>query len=100
MIGDSDLDIYKENNSTKYLTNSIWEKAEELGYGAYFINSYKYSVIDDHLPFINQNIPACLIIDLDYPFWHTTNDTIDKISPMSLSTVGNVLISWLEDQAD
>jgi len=95
MIGDTNLEIYKENNSTASLVDTIWFEAEKLGYQSYFIQDYKYSIIDDHLPFINKGIPTCLIIDLDYPYWHTTNDKLDKVSCQSLEIVGDVLTSWL-----
>jgi len=95
MIGDANLEIYKENNSTASLVESIWYEAEKLGYQSYFIQDYKYSIIDDHLPFINRGIPTCLIIDLDYPYWHTTKDKLDKVSGKSLEIIGNVLSSWL-----
>ena len=95
MIGDANLEIYKENNSTASLVESIWYEAEKLGYQSYFIQDYKYSIIDDHLPFINRGIPTCLIIDLDYPYWHTTKDKLDKVSGKSLEIIGDVLTSWL-----
>ena len=95
MIGDANLEIYKEINSTASLVESIWYEAEKLGYQSYFIQDYKYSIIDDHLPFINKGIPTCLIIDLDYPYWHTTKDKLDKVSGKSLKIIGDVLISWL-----
>jgi len=95
MIGDANLGIYKEKNSTVSLVESIWDEAKKLGYSSYFFQDYKYSIIDDHLPFINKGIPTCLIIDLDYPYWHTTKDTLDKVSGESLKIIGDVLLSWL-----
>jgi glutaminyl-peptide cyclotransferase len=56
----------------------------------------KYSMIDDHTPFLNQGLPAVDIIDFDYPYWHTPEDTLDKISADSLEAVGRTLQSWLE----
>lgn len=99
MIGDTNLEIYKETFSNISLVDSIWNEAEKLGYDSYFIQDYKYSIIDDHLPFIKKEISACLIIDLDYPYWHTTKDTLDKVSGDSLEIVGKVLISWLSNHA-
>jgi len=95
MIGDANLGIYKEKNSTVSLVESIWDEAKKLGYSSYFFQDYKYSIIDDHLPFINKGISTCLIIDLDYPYWHTTKDTLDKVSGESLKIIGDVLLSWL-----
>jgi len=95
MVGDSSLNIYKERNSSQYLTEDIWEKAAELGYGEFFIPESKYRIIDDHLPFVQAGIPAVDIIDFDYPYYHTVEDTYDKISAESLRIVGDTLILWL-----
>ena len=54
-------------------------------------------MIDDHLPFVEKGIPTSLIIDFDYPYWHTIEDTADKASPESLFSVGRTLEYWLED---
>ncbi len=94
MIGDSDLQIYMEKNSDPELSRQIWEQAQTLGYQQ-FIPELKYSMIDDHTPFLNAGIPAVDLIDFDYPYWHTTADTADKVSAESLAAVGNTLIHWL-----
>jgi Zn-dependent M28 family amino/carboxypeptidase len=95
MVGDTDLNIYLEKNSDQTLMQEIWEVAEGLGYSDYFIPSYKYRIIDDHIPFLEANIPAVDIIDFDYPYWHTTSDTLDKVSAKSLQIVGDVVLTWL-----
>ncbi|NPV57421.1 MAG: M28 family peptidase [Anaerolineae bacterium] len=95
MIGDSDLNIYYEINSDPTIRSHIWATAESLGYGAYFIPEEKYSMLDDHTPFLDKGIPAIDIIDFDYPYWHTVQDTEDKVSPISLKAVGDTLIAWL-----
>jgi len=95
MIGDSDLNIYQEANSDKELTTQIWDIAAELGYSQQFIAMNKYRILDDHLPFIEKGIPAVDIIDFDYPYWHTTSDTVDKVSPISLEIVGKTLYVWI-----
>ena len=97
MVGDADLNVYMEKNSNLELTQEIWAKAAELGYSNKFIPTPKYSLIDDHLPFIYAGITAIDIIDFDYPYWHTSEDTLDKVSPQSLKTVGDVLMAWLVD---
>lgn len=97
MVGDRDLDIYYEKNSDEVLSNSIWAVAESLGYVDVFISEAKYRIIDDHLPFIQAGIPAVDIIDFDYPYWHTTSDTVDKVSAESLGIVGEVVLRWLLD---
>ncbi len=75
MIGDADLAIYREKQSDKDLCDGIWNTAEQLGLGGSIINQEKYAMLDDHLPFIKRGIPACLLIDFDYPYWHTQSDT-------------------------
>lgn len=97
MVGDKDLAIYYEKSSNVDLRKSIWEEANSLGYHQ-FILEEKFRMIDDHTPFVNADIPVALIIDFDYPYWHTTNDTTDKVSSESLEAVGNTLLSWIMSQ--
>jgi len=96
MVGDADLNIYMEKNSNPELMNAIWEQAASRGYNRYFIPTFKYSILDDHIPFIQAGIPSVDIIDFDYPFYHTVEDTIDKVSAQSLEIVGETLLEWLE----
>lgn len=98
MIGDADQQLYYEFNSTAELSTEIWAVAAELGYGANFIPEFKYTIIDDHIPFLERSIPAVDIIDFDYPYWHTVEDTADKVSPESLERVGRTLQVWLEEK--
>jgi Zn-dependent M28 family amino/carboxypeptidase len=95
MIGDADLNIYKERNSNQDIVNEIWAVAAKLGYEQVFIPELKYSMIDDHTPFLDAGISAIDIIDFDYPYWHTTHDTVDKVSAESLSIVGSTLQEWI-----
>jgi len=97
MIGDADLNIYKEQNSDPELTTQIWDTARKLGYESAFIPQYKYRVLDDHMPFISKGLRAVDIIDLDYKYWHTTQDTPDKLSTASLDMVGKTLLAWIHD---
>ncbi len=94
MVGDSDLQLYYESNSDSAMRVAIWQTASGLGYSS-FIPQFKYSMIDDHTPFLNQGIPAVDIIDFDYPYWHTPQDTLDKVSAASLEAVGRTLQAWL-----
>ncbi|MEN8172523.1 MAG: M28 family peptidase [Chloroflexota bacterium] len=96
MIGDSDLNIYMERNSDPSLSAEIWEQAAALGYTNYFIPIPKYRMLDDHIPFLQADIPAVDLIDFDYPYWHTVDDTLDKVSAESLKVVGDTLLAWLE----
>jgi Zn-dependent M28 family amino/carboxypeptidase len=100
MIGDADLNIYKELNSNPELTDEIWTVASELGYESKFIPEYKHSMLDDHTPFIQAGIPAVDIIDFDYPYWHTVQDTPDKVSAESLDVVGETLFVWVVQQSE
>jgi glutaminyl-peptide cyclotransferase len=99
MIGDADLNIYKESNSNPELTNEIWETAKSLGYEDKFIPDYKHSMLDDHTPFLEAGLPAIDIIDFDYPYWHTVEDTPDKVSAESLEIVGKTLWTWVTQQS-
>ncbi len=98
MIGDADQQIYYERNSDPELSAELWAIAADLGYGDYVIPQPKYAIIDDHLPFVEQGIPAVDMIDFDYPYWHTLADTADKVSPTSLERVGRTLEVWLEGE--
>jgi Zn-dependent M28 family amino/carboxypeptidase len=95
MIGDADLNVYLERNSDVDIRTEIWSTAEKLGYASQFINKEKYSMEDDHTPFLEAGIPAVDLIDFDYPYWHTTQDTPDKVSAESLQAVGDTLLNWI-----
>lgn len=95
MVGDKDLNIYIEQNSNATLVSEIWEQAAKLGFGDQFIQSPRYSMLDDHTPFLIAGIPAVDIIDFDYPYWHTAADTPDKVSPESLQIVGETIRTWV-----
>lgn len=95
MVGDTNLNIHFEKNSDQELSKAIWNQAASLGYQNYFIQSQKYRILDDHIPFIQAGIPAVDIIDFDYPYYHTTADTIDKVSAESLQVVGDTLLKWV-----
>jgi len=98
MVGDIDLNIYYEVNSSPELSQRLWNIAAELGYSDVFIPKKKYAIIDDHLPFIDKGIPAVLIIDLDYEMWHTTQDDINQVSAESMGKVGDVLLKYLRNK--
>lgn len=95
MIGDSDLNLFFERNSDADTMRAIWAVAQQSGFEDLFIPQYKHSILDDHIPFIKAGIPAVDIIDFDYPYWHTRQDTPDKVSPESLKAVGLTLTRWL-----
>jgi glutaminyl-peptide cyclotransferase len=94
MIGDRDLDIRRDTNSTPWLTNVIWETARRQNLDDYFIPD-STRIEDDHLPFLANGVPSVDIIDLDYEAWHTAKDTLDAVSARSLQVVGDVVLGAL-----
>ncbi len=96
MVGDTDQQIYLEGNSDPVLSAQIWATAANLGYGQHFLPLPRFTMEDDHIPFRNMGIPAVDIIDFDYPYWHTTADTADKVSADSLERVGRTLAAFLQ----
>ena len=96
MVGDKDQQLHWEWMSTRWLSERVWALAAEMGYQTHFVPDYKHSITDDHVPFLERALPAIDIIDFDYPPWHTTDDTPDKVSAASLERVGRVLERLLE----
>jgi glutaminyl-peptide cyclotransferase len=94
MIGDRDLGIRREASSTAWLTDLIWAAAARRGDAVHFLPE-AMAVEDDHAPFLRAGVPSALLIDFDYPPWHTAEDTLDKVSARSLAIVGNVLLEAL-----
>ena len=98
MIGDKDLDIIQETNSSAPLRRLVWQTAGEMGYGKYFLESAG-AIEDDHLPFLRKGVNALDLIDFDYgpdnSYWHNEKDTIDKIGAHSLEVVGEVVTAVL-----
>jgi glutaminyl-peptide cyclotransferase len=91
MVGPTNPVFKRETNSTPWLTDLIWSTAARLGYGRVFIKD-SAAIEDDHLSFLKRDVPAADIIDLDVPYWHTTQDTLDKVDPRTLAITGHVLI--------
>jgi Zn-dependent M28 family amino/carboxypeptidase len=92
MIGSRDLRIKRDTNSASWLTDLVWSTASRLGYGDIFVSNAT-AVEDDHIPFVRRSVASVDIIDLEIPYWHTPQDTLDKLSPGSLAVVGHVLIA-------
>jgi hypothetical protein len=100
MVGDKDLQIHREAISEEYardLNDYVWQIAAELE-SPVFINSVKDTVSDDHIPLLSVGIKTIDIIDFDYPYWHTQQDTPDKCSAESLGEVGRVLVAAIFDE--
>ena len=96
MVGDRQLNIRRESTSTPWLIDIIWNTARRLGHQASFI-SESMAVEDDHMHFLKAGIPSVDIIDLDYPAWHTAQDTLDAVSARSLQVVGDVVVAALPE---
>jgi Zn-dependent M28 family amino/carboxypeptidase len=98
MIGDADLDIIQDTNSTPWLQSMVYQAASRLGYQSHFF-AFRGGIEDDHLPFVKLGVPAVDIIDLDYGynnvFHHTPQDTVDKLSPKSLQISGSVILETI-----
>ena len=95
MIGDKDLDIDRDQNSTPWLEDLVGQAATRLGYQSHFFQRLN-AVEDDHLPFARIGVPVADLIDFSYGynnvFWHSPQDTLDKLSPQSLQIVGDVML--------
>jgi glutaminyl-peptide cyclotransferase len=97
MIGQYNLQILRDTESTPALTDLVWNKAAQLGYGNMFVQQ-KTAVEDDHGPFMKRGVPSVDIIDLNgYQYWHTAEDTLDKVSAKSLAIVGQVILASVDE---
>ena len=98
MIGDKDLDIWYDTNSTKALMDMVYETAGIEGLGS-ILSRHRGQIEDDHLPFLDIGVPSVDIIDLNYgpgnSYHHTSEDTLDKISAESVEKVGRLVLSLL-----
>lgn len=99
MIGDADLNIDRDQNSTPWLEDLVYQAATHLGLQSHFFGRAN-QVEDDHGPFVKLGVPAADLIDFDYGygnvFWHTTQDTVDKLSTKSLEIVGLVTLQAVQ----
>ena len=99
MIGDADLNIDRDTNSTPWLEDVVGEAAKRVGYQSHFF-AQKNTVDDDHIPFVKRGVPCADLIDFMYGynnvFWHTPQDTVDKLSPKSLEIVGSVILESIQ----
>ena len=98
MIGDKDLQIFKETYSMKgsgRFLDKIYSISEKQKVSSFKPQS-KYTILDDHFPFHKMGIPATVLIDFDYPYWHTLEDTLDKCSPESMFSVFSVVTETIQ----
>jgi glutaminyl-peptide cyclotransferase len=91
IVGSRELRIKRDANSDKALTDLVWTTAKNLGYSGVFAND-PTAIEDDHQSFSTRGTHTVDVIDLEIPYWHTPQDTLDKISSKSLAVVGHVFI--------
>jgi hypothetical protein len=99
MVGRKDASFYWEGNSFEQASNIVllvWNKAKDLGLRQ-FKSGVKFSISDDHIPFLQNQIPAIDVIDFDFPQWHTHGDVLSVIDPTTLEAVGRVLQNLVSD---
>ena len=99
MIGQKNLHVAYELNSAATLRNQVWNTAQALGYSAAFSRQGGAAITDDHMPFLNEGVKALDLIDFDSQstFWHTPQDTMDKLSPESFEIVGRLIMRVIAD---
>ncbi len=100
MIGDRSLQIFQETISLDVapeVVARVWRQAEALGYAGLFIQQPKYTVRDDHVALQSAGIKAIDVIDIDYPYHHTLEDTEDKVGVASMQAVGTVAVALIRD---
>jgi Zn-dependent M28 family amino/carboxypeptidase len=101
LVGGRTPHFRRDGESTKWLTDLVWNTAAKLGYGGVFLNEPFDIGGDDHISFTKRNVPAVDIIDLDtvhdVPYWHTTQDTVDKISPKTLAVAGHTILESVKE---
>jgi Zn-dependent M28 family amino/carboxypeptidase len=103
MVGDADLRIYPESNSVSgapEVVSRVWSVARDLGYARVFRDDRQVTLTDDHIPLLDAGVRAIDVIDFDYgpgnAYWHTLEDTVDKLSARSLKIVGDVAVKLVQ----
>jgi glutaminyl-peptide cyclotransferase len=93
IIGYKNLKLGRPSLSSRWLVDTVWQTGKQLGFGAQFVDSYESVSDDDHAPFLRAGVDALDLIQLNsYPYWHTKEDTLDKISAKSLKIVGDAIL--------
>lgn len=94
MVGRKDASFYWEGNSYNRSSNIVlllWNRAKDLG-ERQFRSGVKFTIADDHVPFLEADIPAIDVIDFDFPAWHTHKDDLSAVDPSTMEAVGRVLV--------
>ena len=100
MIGDKDLDVLNDSNSSQSLRDTVAKVAAKVGNTKYFHKDVS-GIDDDHMPFVNAGVNAIDLIDFSYgpqnSYWHNDKDTMDKLSPHSLQVIGDVVLGVVKE---
>jgi glutaminyl-peptide cyclotransferase len=98
MTGDKNLRLIWDTNSAASVRKLVWDVADSLGYSSAFPRQGS-AIADDHLPFISAGVRAVDLIDFDSQstFWHTPQDTLDKLDPHSFDVIGAVVMKSIEE---
>lgn len=98
IVGSKKLQLLREQNSTKSDADLVWKTGQRLGYQDVFATEEILGVADDHLSFSSRGVPVVDLIDMNTTtgYWHTPQDTLDKISPKSLAIVGHALLETIK----
>ena len=101
MVGQKNLEVQPEANSTKWLADVVWKTADRLRHKDVFVPTQVSAITDDHGPFLKRGVPAVDIIELGgyqtLGYWHSTDDTMDKLSPKSFAIVGHVTLESVSE---
>ena len=99
IVGSKKLELKREENSTKSDANLVWKTGQRLGYKDVFVEEQVLAISDDHLSFSSRGVPVVDLIDMNTTgdYWHTPQDTLDKISPRSLAIVGHTLLETIKE---
>ena len=99
IVGSRKLELKREENSTKSDANLVWKTGQRLGYKDVFVEEEVLAISDDHLSFSSRGVPVVDLIDMNTTgdYWHTPQDTLDKISPKSLAIVGHTLLETIKE---
>ncbi len=96
MVAGRGVKLRRDSESTKWLNDLIWAKGKSLGFGSVFVDEMQAVGGDDHFSFIKRGVAACDLVDyISYPYWHTPQDTMDKIDPAGMQAAGQTLLEVL-----
>ncbi len=101
LVGGRKPHFRRDGGSTKWVVDLVWGIAAKLGYSKIFLKEETDIGGDDHFSFTKRNVASVDIIDLDtsndVPYWHTPEDTIDKISARTLAIVGHTILESVKE---